>query len=107
MESKSSATNLSRTMANKLYFRTTEDELCYPLSYHMGEAESDEIELYEAIPDTSSAMFFCKAESVVCENGFCGRGCPDYDPMNKRSGMCRHRSNKLYTHGNKVKFNVK
>ena len=94
-------------MANKLYFRSADSEFCYPLSYHIDEAKSGEIELYEANPDTSSGMFFCRAESVVCEDGTCGRECPDYDPRNKRSGMCRYRSNKLYTHGNKVKFKVK
>lgn len=98
-------------MANKkYYFASVNDELCYPLSCHMDMAKYEglsEIELYEAIPDKTSGMFFCRYFNAVGENGSCGKECMRYEPRNGKSGMCRHRSNKMFTYGDVVKFKVK
>lgn len=89
---------------NKLYFAHSDSEICYPLEYHMesAPASAKEIELYQAVPEKISGMFWCRAVEAVVEHGMCGKQCAEYAPKNGKSGMCRHRCNTLYTRGNKV-----
>ncbi len=91
----------------KLYFGG-DDELCYPLEYHLMNAKEDgieELELWEAEPEIFEGMFWCQAVCAVTEEGHCGKGCEDYTPKNGRSGMCIHKG-KFYTIGEKVKIKI-
>jgi hypothetical protein len=97
-------------MNPRLYFSSTDDECCYPLSYHMDVANEGgltEIELFEAVPEKVDGIFFCREINEMGEDGSCGRICADYAPKNGKSGMCRHRHNRIYWHGNKSKFTVR
>lgn len=95
-------------MKTKSYFRTEDDERCYPLDYHLTDAKDEgltEIELFESIPIRVDGMFWCKAVDEYGEDGICGRQCEQYEPKNGKSGMCRHKGH-FYEHGNKVMFKV-
>ncbi len=94
----------------KYYFRSQHDEHCYTLDYHVSEAKEqglDAIDLYEAEPEKIGDMFYCKAVGMPGENGSCGKQCPDYAPRNKKSGMCKYRSNIFYACGEKVTISLK
>lgn len=94
----------------KYYFLSESDEYCYPLAYHLDNAKSDkleEIELFEAVPEKVNGVFWCRSEQEITEDGYCGKDCADYAPKNGKSGMCQHKSNTLYTHGEKKIFKVK
>lgn len=97
-------------MKTKYYFEALDSELCYTLDYHLDQAREQglsRIELYEAVPEKVNGFFFCRAVNAVGEDGYCGSQCTDYEPRNGKSGMCRHRSNTMYEHGEKVTFTVK
>lgn len=91
-------------MSNKkepLYFGANE-ELCYPLEYHLSEAAAegcDRVVLYPAVPTTVQGMYWCRHYENIMTDGDCGRHCGSYQPRNGVSGMCRHRSNVLYEKG--------
>lgn len=93
----------------KLYFENEDAELCHPLEYHLNEAKADgliEVQLLEAIPDkTTHDFIWCTSFGAVSERGNCGKVCPDYEPRNKKSGICKHQG-RMFTHGNAVKFEV-
>jgi len=94
----------------KIYFKEIDSEMCYSLEYHIQEARIEgikQIELFEAIPDNIKGMFWCREYSEVTETGYCGKQCPSYNPRNGKSGMCRFRSNTLYSHGEKVTIKIK
>lgn len=96
-------------MAKKKYFRTPDSELCYTLDYHVEIAKSEgleEIELYEAMPERIRGALWCRAVDEYTEVGNCGKICEFYKPRNNVSGMCKYRSNTLYSCGKKVKFNL-
>lgn len=79
----------------KLYFSSTNDEMCYPLEYHIEEARENgqsEIILYNAEPEKVDGMFYCKAMGVAMEEiGYCGISCEDYTPRNGKFGICKHK----------------
>ena len=85
----------------KFYFETADSELCYTLAYFK-EYGLPEMELYEAIPSRVSGEGWCNEYECILEKGDCGRFCDSYSPKNGKSGMCRHKSNKMFEHGEKV-----
>ena len=94
----------------KLYFRTEDDEICYPLEYWLrvaADEELKEIALFEAIPDKDKSYGWCKVfgEVLITGESECGKACSEYDPINKKSGKCR---SKTYCHvwGDKKTFKV-
>lgn len=94
---------------SKFYFQSEDAEICWPLEYHLDIARFEgvySVELFEAIPTKLSGWFWCKHIAEVGEDGYCGKVCNGYKPRNGKSGMCKYRSNTLYTHGNKVTFNI-
>ena len=92
----------------KYYFESSDSEMCFDLEYHLDNARCNslnEIELYEANPDNDNYHFYCTSFGECGIKGDCGRHCRDYEPRNKKSGICKHKS-KCYTHGDKVVFKV-
>lgn len=84
---------MNKTKMKRFYFQNEDDERCYPLSHFK---EDDIIHL--AIPDKNDDYFWCRAVKEVGINrastyniSICGNICPDYDPKNGKSGMCRHK----------------
>ena len=83
------------TKMSKYYFQK-HDEDCYPLNYHydyMRENELAEMEVYEAIRDRNTGVFFCKKHEVIGEIGeTCGvANCDFYEPRNGgKSGICKY-----------------
>ena len=91
----------------KFYFRDN-DECCYAKEYHLSDAKDEglkEVELFEAIPEKVSGMFWCRAVSESTEEGYCGKQCDEYSPKNGKSGMCRFKGY-FYQKGKKVIFKV-
>lgn len=96
--------------ACKFYFRTEDDQWCYSLKEHLADAKDEgltEIELFEAVPENVDGMFLCRAVDEYAEEGYCGKLCEKYAPKNGKSGMCKHKCNKFYAHGEKAVFKVK
>lgn len=87
----------------KFYFATPDSEICQTAKDLIEEGFT---EAYEAIPTKFPGFAWCRAvDAVIDESEFpCGRECPEYEPKNGRSGMCRHKSNKLYELGELVKL---
>lgn len=92
----------------KLYFENEDANFCYPLIYHIENAQADdlkEIELFEAIPDTTNKdIVWCTELENTSEKSECNKTCPYYKaPIKGR--ICELRG-KLMEWGEKVKFNV-
>ena len=91
----------------KFYFENEDENMCYPLNYHIENAKSNglkEIELFEAIPDTlNKDMVWCTELEAVLEKTECNKSCPYYKASKGR--ICDLRG-KLMEWGEKVKFNV-
>lgn len=95
-------------MKAKYYFESVDSEMAYDLEYHLDNARLDkvsEIELYEAIPDKDPEYFFCRSIGECGTKGDCGKQCEDYEPRNKKFGICKHKG-VCYTPGDKVAFKV-
>ena len=94
---------------SKLYFKSTDDTMCFSLAYHMDDAKDEELEeitLLEAIPDKDTKDYvWCTYYENVEEKSLCSKmNCPAYTSKSGR-GICEHRG-KLYTHGDEVTFKV-
>ena len=85
----------------KFYFETADSEMCYTLAYFKAKG-LPEMELYEAIRTTDDGAGWCKELERIIEKGDCGRFCESYSPKNGKSGMCLHKSNRMFEHGKKV-----
>lgn len=93
----------------KFYFRNIDAEICYTRDYFYDEMEEyrlTEMEVYEADPEIiGSGIFWCKEHEFCGDNtnDTCGNdNCNEYEPRNKISGVCKHHTHHLYTHGEKV-----
>lgn len=94
----------------KYYYDDPNSEICYTLNYFIENAKEknlNEIELYEAIPFKDTFYMFCRSVNLVGEKEGCGKFCEFYSPRNKKSGICKHRSNILYEVGEKVTIKIK
>lgn len=96
-------------MKNKFYFEYSDSEMCYDKSYFddkMKSGDKTEIEVFKAIPEIpGDGIFWCKEHSFCGDDtsDCCGKkNCEDYSPRNKISGVCKHHTHWLYTHGKKV-----
>lgn len=49
-----------------------------------------ELKVFSAKRETGVDYFFCKEVGEIGETGECGKGCQDYKPRNKKSGICKH-----------------
>jgi hypothetical protein len=99
-------------MKAKYYFLYPDSEICHQREYFetwMRFAGLNEIEVFEAVPDKISGIFWCKEQSFCGDGsyGICGKMCKDYSPRNGKSGCCKHYTTRLYVHGNKVKITLK
>ena len=91
----------------KYYFDLLSSEICYPESFYQEEMIKEELEsidVFEAIPIKIKGFFWCKKLQSVGDNdyGYCGNECKHYKPRNGIKGCCKHYSNILYEHGEKV-----
>ena len=86
-------------MANKkMYFcDEIDEERAYSIDYfieEMKEQQLTELTVYEAVRETKTEYFYCKAVREVCskppEGEPCGKECCDYIPRNGKSGICKH-----------------
>ena len=94
---------------SKLYFKSIDDTMCFPLENHIDEArenELSEITLIEAIPDKETkGVIWCKFNAECINKSQCKRvHCMDYTTKTGR-GKCDHRG-QLYLHGDEVNFKV-
>ena len=94
----------------KLYFNNNESETCYDLEEHLFQAKCDnlkEIELIEAIPiNDPKGYVWCTEKCTAVNKSECRKAyCNYYDPLNGKNGVCSFRG-KLYTKGQKVKFDI-
>jgi hypothetical protein len=96
----------------KLYFGNFDKERAYTLDYIINEMKErglTECEVSEAIRETKTDYFFCKASQEVCvkppDGEPCGKGCCDYLPRNGRSGCCRYRGY-CYVPGAEFKLSI-
>lgn len=95
-------------MSEKLYFLNEDANLCYPLDYFLSDAKEDglkEIELMEAIPDKRKDFIWCTNFVEVVEANLCKKAECSYYQSRSGRGVCSYRGS-LYTHGDKVKFDV-
>ena len=92
----------------KLYFENEDSEICYPLSYHIDNAREEglkEIELFEAIPDTTNKdIIWCSELETTGEKAECNKTCPYYIAPEK-GRICKRRG-KLMEWGESFKFSV-
>jgi len=94
---------------SEYYFRSKYSALCYPLDYHLANAKDEgltEIELLKAIPEKVGGFSWCKTLELFLDDGDCGKHCKEYAPKNGKFGMCRHKSRRSYSAGEKVLFKV-
>lgn len=78
----------------KLYF-TEHGEQCQPIYAHeqdMIDEGIEELEVFKAKREINSPFFYCKSYGEVGEkNGSCNsRDCKQYQPRNKKGGICTH-----------------
>jgi len=81
-------------MKAKNYFKDIDSEYCFPKQYWldcMKENDLKEMTVIEAVPIRDSDYFFCRAVDEMGEKGSCGKICPDYEPRNGKSGICKHK----------------
>jgi len=81
-------------MKQKKYFKDMDSEYCFSKQYwldYMKEFGIEEMTVIEAVPIRNSEFFFCRAVDEMGEKGSCGKICPDYEPRNGKSGMCKHK----------------
>lgn len=101
-------------MKTKYYFKTNDSEICYSIEYfnnYMEEHNLSEMEVYIAIPGIiGDGVFWCK-EHLFCgdtTSETCGKNnCNDYEPRNKISGVCKHHTHWLHSHGDKLTLKYK
>lgn len=95
--------------ASKLYFKSVDDEICYPLEHFTDEAKKDglsEIELYEAIRETDPKFIFCTLTHEAGMREDCNKkSCDGYEPNKSGRGVCKHRG-KCYEPGNIVTIKI-
>ncbi len=94
-------------MKTQYYFGSKDDEICYDIEHfqaNMVVDKVDTIEVFKAIPERISGVFWCKVFQEWGERNdyTCGKHCKEYDPRNGRSGCCKHYSNISYEAGEKV-----
>lgn len=99
-------------MKKQFYFKNIDSEICYNETYfkdYMSMNNINEIEVYIAEPYRSTDTFWCSAQCFCGDDSqnTCGKQCVDYRPRNGKSGCCRSYSRVLYSHGEKVKLNIK
>lgn len=81
----------------KLYFKDEETpERCYTKEHFLQEMKEQgiaEMKVIEAVRDKSKDYFWCAAvdDSVLTSDLPCGKDCPDYEPRNKKSGICKYK----------------
>ncbi len=85
----------------KLFFENIDDEQCHPEEYFRFQMELegiDELPLHKATKTKVSGYFWCRRYEIVGEKGqgTCGRDCPNYNPRNGKSGICKHYSLEFY-----------
>ena len=96
-------------MKQQYYFKHSDSEICKTVVYfyrYMEQNNLTEIEVFKAEPEIiGGGVFWCK-EHLFCGDGTtetCGKSnCKDYEPRNKISGVCKHHTHRLYTHGDKI-----
>lgn len=100
-------------MKTQYYFKDEDSEICHLKEYflrEMSEEGKSEMEVFEAIRNRESGVFWCKEHSF-CGDGtldYCGKdNCKEYSPRNGKSGCCRHHTNWMYIWGEKVTLNIK
>jgi len=96
----------------KYYFISEEDEFCYNLAYIKDEFHGDAFaEVHEAKPVKIDNVFYCDFFKTCGEKGYdfdkCGKECSAYSPRNGKSGCCKHYSNRLFEHGDKITLKLK
>ena len=94
------------------YFESIDSEICYNEDYffeNMIDEGKGEIEVFEAVPEKMTDVFWCKAEMFCGDNSgdTCGKQCPSYKPRNGKSGCCKHYTKHLYTPGGKITLKLK
>jgi hypothetical protein len=81
-------------MKKQFYFYNEDDEMCYNIEGIKRKMKEDGItekEVFLAIRDKWSGMFWCKCFGVPCEvGGGCGKECSEYVPRNGIKGICKH-----------------
>ena len=93
-------------MKAKFYFTELDETRCFTLVniiQDMLEQGSDKLKVWEAIRETGSDYFYCKAFETVGMKGEhydkCGKECDQYIPRNGKSGLCKFKSH-CYEKGN-------
>ena len=77
----------------KLYFATHDDEICYPLGYHISKAKEEglkEISLYEAEKDKGNPFIFCGLFTDEIPYIDCNKKCEGF-VCNKEGRICNYR----------------
>jgi hypothetical protein len=95
--------------AEKLYFKSIDDNFCSSLESHIADAISedlDEITLIEAIPDNDNLDYiWCTHVGEVTERSDCKKSvCHFYETKSGR-GKCKNRGS-FFMHGEEVKFQI-
>lgn len=82
------------TRRKKLYIYDEFDELCIDMDSvkeRMADDGIAEKTVSEAIVDHDTSYFWCLESQDVCMSGegTCGKDCKEYEPRNKRFGVCK------------------
>ena len=98
-------------MRKKYYFEFSDSEICHTEDYFQDRMIDEGlivIEVYEAIPDKISGMFWCKVIAFCGDDtaDSCGKQCNEYSPRNGKSGCCKHHTAWLYYHSNKITLSL-
>lgn len=96
-------------MKTKYYFENEDAENCYTedeFQDRMKFNELTEMTVLEANPANGSEYIYCKESGSVGEKHDCGKQCPDYEPRNGKSGMCKNRG-LLFEHGEEITLKLK
>ncbi|MDO6737104.1 hypothetical protein [Wenyingzhuangia sp. 2_MG-2023] len=98
-----------KKITEKLYFRSIDHNVCYPLSHFIEEAKEEgltEITLVQAIPDKDTKnIFWCSEHLETVEKSDCVKSyCDSYFSKSGR-GPCSSRG-KLYLHGEEETFKI-
>ena len=93
-------------MKTQYYFKHKDSEICYTKEYfndYMRENNIKQYDVYKGISERiGGGIFWCKEHSFCGgdTNDTCGKkNCKNYSPRNKISGVCKHHTSWLYTHG--------
>jgi hypothetical protein len=94
-------------MKKQYYFLNEYSEICYTKSYfdeYMKDNGIDQVKVFEAIPDKTSGVFWCKCDCFCGDDSSesCGKQCLNYSPRNGKSGCCKYYTTTLYLRGDSI-----